>query len=93
MKYKTHKRTDIPDMLTKYATDRGLKVEQYSPWHFRIFYTAATVDVWTTGKFYVLQSDYGGKAIESGGRKGTLHHKWKYAMKTLDDIIFAAETE
>jgi hypothetical protein len=67
----------LVDKLTEYAEKRGLDLHQYSPYHLRIMDGGYVVlDVWTTGRYYVLMTDYlemlDGQYLERGGEKGTL---------------------
>lgn len=84
---------EMEDFLPSYTAPRGLEYKQYSAYHFRIFDSAATVDVWTTGKYYVLGTDYGNGIVERGGEKGVLPASEKAATKCLDSIIYAVEME
>lgn len=65
------------DKLTDYSERRALDLHQYSPYHLRIMDGGYTVlDVWTTGRYYVLTTDYlallDGNVVERAGEKGTL---------------------
>jgi hypothetical protein len=85
------KRYDIPQLLTDYTNSRTLDLKRYSEYHFRIFDTAATLDVWTTGKYYIRESNYGHGIIERGGEKGHIPRKRKKAYEHLDRIFYAVE--
>jgi hypothetical protein len=69
----------LPTKLQKYATDYALDFHQYSEYHMRLMDGGfVTLDVWTTGRYYVLMTDYLGMLsreqtiIERGGEKGDL---------------------
>lgn len=77
--------------LNRYAARRHLEFMAYSEFHMRIMDGGYTVvDVWTTGRYYILTTDYvemvGPGLIERGGEKGfvprTNINKW------LDAIFF-----
>lgn len=65
------------DRIQNYAEKRSLDLHQYSPYHFRIMDGGyVVVDLWTTGRYYILMTDYlemtDGNVIERGGEKGSL---------------------
>lgn len=65
----------LSERLVEYAEKRVLDFHQYSPYHMRIMDGGFTVlDVWTTGRYFVLTTDYNemldGAVVERGGEKG-----------------------
>lgn len=67
----------LDKLLGIVASTKLLDLHRYSPYHFRITdggYT--TLDIWTTGRYYVLTTDYqqfiGEGHVERGGEKGQL---------------------
>lgn len=77
--------------LANYAKKRQLEFSQYSPYHMRIMDGGYVVlDVWTTGRYYILTTDYAELvpgAVERGGEKGSLPRlgiRWLF----LDSIFF-----
>lgn len=65
------------DSLASYAEENSLQFNQYSPYHMRLMDGGYTVlDAWTTGRYYVLTTDYlaltDGNIGERGGEKGQL---------------------
>lgn len=49
----------LSKLLEEYANERSLDFERYSDFHMRLMdggYT--TLDVWTTGRYYVMHTDY-----------------------------------
>lgn len=93
------KKYHIPNIeltLAQYADRRTLDFHQYSPYHMRISDGGYTViDIWTTGRYYVLTTDYltmlSERIIERGGEKGQLHeddiNDW------LDELFFPESQE
>lgn len=83
---------DLPRKLIKYANTRALEFHSYSAYHMRIIYTDfVCLDVWTTAKYYVKESNYcdmGGKqTIERAGETGVLD--LENLEDFLDDIFYA----
>lgn len=67
----------LADKLANYADERKLDFHQYSPYHMRMMDGGYVVlDVWTTGRYFVLMTDYlamlEGNIVERGGEKGQL---------------------
>lgn len=82
------------DKLTAYAEVRALDMHQYSPYHIRIMDGGyVTVDLWTTGRYYILMTDYAemtdGNIPERQGEKGQLPTQQLQAF--LDKIFYAGE--
>lgn len=67
---------DIDITLRSYTKRRSLEFSQYSQYHMRVSDGGYIVlDVWTTGRYYILTTDYAEIAegtIERGGEKGFL---------------------
>lgn len=65
-----------PTTIHNYAEARNLDFHQYSDYHMRLMDGGYTVvDIWTSGRYYVLTTDYVEVAkgtIERGGEKGVL---------------------
>lgn len=60
-----------------YAEKRMLDFHQYSLYHMRVMDGGfVVVDIWTTGRYYVVMTDYlemlEGNVVERGGEKGQL---------------------
>jgi len=82
----------LPDKLRKYADVRALEFKQYSAYHMRLIYPdAVCLDVWTTAKYYVKETNYAdmsdNKRIERGGESGML--KLNKLEQFLDDLFYA----
>ncbi len=84
--------------LRSYAEARLLDFHMYSPWHMRIMYAEfVCLDVWTTGKYYVKETNYcdmeGKQTVERGGEKGQFileeFDKFEELYKFLDDLFYA----
>lgn len=83
----------IPEFMSKlslYAHSRSLDEHAYSPYHFRLMDGGYTVvDLWTTGRYYVLTTDYAemtdGNVVERGGEKGQLPLPFE---PFLDELFF-----
>lgn len=84
----------LSERLVNYAEKRVLDFHQYSPYHMRIMdggYVA--IDVWTTGRYYILMTDYlemfGPGIVERGGEKGFIDttNLWPF----LDKIFFGED--
>lgn len=84
------------ERLENYVDARGLDVSQYSPYHFRIMdggYT--TLDTWTTGKYWVVMTDYAtkydGAVPEREGEKGNLPVEKGQLWPFLDKLFFGED--
>ena len=83
----------LPKRLYDYAESRALEFHIYSQYHMRLMDGGFTVlDIWTTGKYYVLATDYlemlgPRKAIERGGEKGMIPDNSKMQV-WLDKLFF-----
>ena len=92
-RHKKIHRDNLPQLLKHYADSRYLSYHRYSPFHLRLIdQGTATLDCWTTGKYYVLGTNYAGKAIERGGEKGILPGDTELEA-WLDGLFYAAEIE
>lgn len=94
MKKKYTYTTKLVRKLEAYAISRSLEFDQYSPWHMRLMDGGyVTVDVWTTRKYYVKQTDYHKLTkqliVERAGEKGMVPKLNLY--KFLDKLFFAAD--
>ena len=84
----------IVEELQEYSEQRGLDFHQYSPYHLRIMDGGyVIVDLWTTGRYYVLMTDYvemlpGQTTIERGGEKGSIPVNADDYWKFLDKIFY-----
>lgn len=89
----------LPVLLAQYAKDRTLDFGLYSEFHMRIMDGGyITLDVWTTGRYFVLQTDYAEltdkNIVERGGEKGSLPSMDKTKLYDwLDDLFFAADKD
>lgn len=81
-----------PDAVEMYATSRGLDFHQYSKYHMRLMDGGYTVlDIWTTGRYYVLTTDYVEFAkgtVERGGEKGLVPGSYEELEKWLDNLFY-----
>lgn len=87
--------TKLIHKLEEYAKSRTLEFNQYSPYHMRLSDSGyVCIDIWTTGKYYVKQTDYylvANKPItERGGEKGNIPGG-KRTYRFLDKLFFAAD--
>lgn len=72
---------------------RLLDFKQFSPFHMRITDGGYTIlDVWTTGKYYIVRSNYhqmlDTPIVERGGEKGRLGTTEYAIYKHLDGIFY-----
>lgn len=86
----------LPAALTEYAKLRTLDFAQYSEYHMRIMDGGyVTVDFWTTGRYYILMTDYhllsDKPIVERQGEKGSVPTKQSKLTKFLDGIFYATE--
>lgn len=82
----------LPAMLDAYAQERGVEFHRYSKYHMRIIYDPqATVDIWTTGKYWVKETNYFHGITERGGEKGWVPFKQKHLYAWLDTLLFIVE--
>lgn len=87
-KHKNHN-WQLPELLEKYANERGVEFKRFSPFHMRISYgDTCTVDIWTSNKYWVKESNYLHGITERGGEKGELP---KDIYDFLDKLLFAVE--
>lgn len=84
-----HHITGLSEKLLEFAESRTLDFHQYSPFHMRITDGGyVVIDVWTTGRYFVLMTDYAELSpgvIERGGEKGKMP---KDIYKFLDKVFF-----
>lgn len=93
---KQQHRKELPEQLKNYCDARSIDFHRYSEYHMRLMDGGFIVlDVWTTGKYFVLQTDYykltKTPIIERGGEKGMLPSYGDGFIKWLDDLFFAAD--
>lgn len=86
----------LSDRLSAYIDARMLDLHQYSQYHFRIMDGGYVVlDVWTTGRYYVVMTDYlakyDGSVIERQGEKGQLPISKKELWPFLDKLFFGED--
>lgn len=66
----------LAEKLSAYSEENDKIFEQYSPYHMRVMDGGYTVvDVWSTGRYYIVTTDYlalAGGGLERGGEKGQL---------------------
>lgn len=85
----------LPALLQQYANSRTLDFHRYSDYHMRLMDGGFIIlDVWTTGRYWVMQTDYykltDKHIIERGGEKGSVPPE-KRLESWLDDLFFAAD--
>lgn len=79
----------LASKLKNYAESRTLDFQQYSEYHMRLMdggYT--TIDFWTTGRYWVMATDYhalGVDKVERSGEKGMLPSNLE---AWLDELFF-----
>lgn len=83
----------LSDLLTEYCEKRVLDFAQYSPYHMRVMDGGFVVlDVWTTGRYYVVMTDYkeafDGNVVERGGEKGSLPITKPELWKFMDNMFY-----
>lgn len=90
----------LPAMLKLYARSRTLDFHRYSEYHMRIIDSGYTcIDVWTSGKYWVKETNYyqqvaeGHSIVERGNEKGWIPENYPQLQKFLDKLFFAAEME
>lgn len=83
---------NLPKLLEQYASTRMLTYHQYSEYHMRLMDGFTVVDIWTSGKYYVLSTNYIDMTdrviVERGGEKGTLTGD---TYTFLDDLFYAPD--
>lgn len=73
-------------MVSAYATDRNLDLRKYSPYHYRMTDGGFTIlDMWPTGKYHVLKTDYQGMGIENAVERG--YEKGSLPIHTLTEFL------
>lgn len=81
-----------PEDVEAYAKLRDLDYKRYSKYHMRLMDGGYTVlDVWTTGRYYVLTTDYSEltpSIVERGGEKGDLLLETSALTEWLDGLFY-----
>lgn len=82
----------LPGFLEEYAASRTFDLHQYSEYHIRIMDGGLTcIDIWTTGKYWIKETNYNGVLVERQGEKGMIPLKKKPLFQFLDKIFFAID--
>jgi len=82
----------LPGFFQEYAKSRTFELHQYSEWHYRIIDSGVTcVDIWSTGKYWIKETNYNGVLVERQGEKGMIPFKKKPLFKFLDGIFYAID--
>lgn len=86
----------LSERLAEYAEKRMLDMHQYSPYHLRMMDGGyITIDFWTTGRYYVVLTDYveifDGAIVERQGEKGSLPYEKEKLWPFLDELFFGAD--
>lgn len=95
-KHKKQHRAGLLSALSEYTDDRELVLLDFSEYHMRIVDEGYTIlDLWTTGRYYVVATDYNEKypsspLVERQGEKGTLPVE-EYELRTFLDKLFFGE--
>lgn len=89
----------LPEVLSNYARERGVIYHNYSKFHNRLIYqgtekeAVAIIDIWTTHKYWVMQTNYLHGIVERGGEKGEFPSGKKKIYKFLDEFFFVVEMQ
>lgn len=81
----------IKQFLKEIADDYGIEFQQYNEYHMRLMDGYTVLDVWTTGKYYVLETSYNKIAhgtIERQGEKGSTPTKKKPFAEFIHKLFF-----
>lgn len=86
----------LSTMLDAYAAKASLDYHRYSKYHMRLMDGGFTVlDVWTTGRYYILTTDYlemiGEGIVERGGEKGDIPTNKGQLIEWLNKLFFPEE--
>lgn len=91
MSRKTHY-ANLESLLKEYANYHSLTFHRYSPYHMRIFDEGTVCfDVWTTGKYYVKETNYNLlplRVVERAGEKGELIVNKKSVFQFLNRLFY-----
>lgn len=83
---------NLANHLKAYAKERGVVYSQYNPYHMRLSYDkTAVVDVWTTHKYWVKETNYSHNLTERQGEKGHFPEGKDNIYDFLDKLLFAVE--
>lgn len=78
--------------LKKYAAQHGFYYTMYSAYHMRVIQKdMVCLDVWTTGKYYIVSTeyvDYGAGLVERAGEKGQIPLKQKQLHDFLNKLFY-----
>jgi hypothetical protein len=94
------KKQHIPNLvatLSDYADARELVLLDFSNYHMRLVDEGYTIlDLWTTGRYYVVATDYnekypGSPLIERQGEKGSLPLEMTELHAFLDKLFFGED--
>ena len=70
----------LESFMKEFADEYDVTYQRYGAYHMRLLGPFTVLDVWTTGKYYVLKTDYDKMApgiIERGGERGLAPTKKK----------------
>lgn len=89
----------LESWLREYAHKNDLTFQKYSPYHMRLIDSLQTMlDVWTTGKYYVKDTNYLEIApevslVERAGEKGFIETSDKKKFtRWLDKLFFPLDS-
>lgn len=86
----------LPEMLADYTKGKPLRFDRYGEYHMRIVDAGTCcLDIWTTGKYYVVETNYNlleAHVTERAGEKGDIP-TWddKALIYFLDKMFFPLE--
>ena len=84
----------LPVTLSDYAEDRGINFHKFGQYHMRLSYDKiATLDCWTTRKYWIKETNYFHGIIERANETGILPAKKDKLYESLDQIFFAVEMQ
>lgn len=93
-----HHYHNLPLFLEEYGERGTMYYQQYSEYHMRLSDDYTTLDVWTSGHYWVGRTDYveqtKARIVERGGEKGdfTFNPDSKKALfDWLDKLFYAAD--
>lgn len=91
-RHKKHHNFKLPGLLESYADSRNITFHQYSEYHMRLMDGFTVIDIWTSGRYYVLSTNYAEMTdksiVERGGEKDELNDD---TYTFLDNLFYAPD--
>lgn len=84
----------LESFMKEFADEYDMTYQRYGAYHMRLLGPFTVLDVWTTGRYYVLGTDYYKMApgiIERGAEKGFVPTKKKPFIDFLHKLYYPVD--